>query len=200
MPAKPEVIGERQPWCARAPCLQRETAVGANIRHRLRALSLQCLVPTGEIGLPSCMADFEKEIAQKPAFVFGATSLPFPNGPPGNILALDETLPPEEAIRVIGVWLLRIHPDKFVIGVGPGEFYGADGLAATQVPHELSQLWWVIAVGDGLPRLINVASRRRLWRRPGKSARQVSEQPTNHNTSLGKTCGSRELCGLTNAR
>ena len=91
-------------------------------------------------------------IAQKPAFEFDATSLPFPNGPPGNILALDETLPPEEAIRVIGVWLLRFHPDKFVIGVGPGEFYGADGLAATQVPHELSQLWWVIAVGYGLPR------------------------------------------------
>ncbi|CAE7566293.1 unnamed protein product, partial [Symbiodinium pilosum] len=61
---------------------------------------------------------FEDELRFNQEFEVSAETVPFPKGPPHNILALPDSLTVEEAQRIIGEALLRWHPDKFLALLG----------------------------------------------------------------------------------
>ena len=69
---------------------------------------------------------FEEECRNNKGFVIDHTCVPFPRGPSGNILALDDSYSAEDAQLTIATALLRWHPDKFMSRYGPWLQRGQD--------------------------------------------------------------------------
>lgn len=57
---------------------------------------------------------FEEAVKTDPKFVIDTSTVPFPRGPAGNVLALSDDMPIENAQQAIAQGLLRYHPDKFM--------------------------------------------------------------------------------------